>query len=577
MSWIVCHAQHEMNDELQIFQDLKMLHVSDFKFYMSQDERFVNDRLFYDNNDYLIILDGVLLNKNELFNEYKVETLEELMTKLYEQYHDDFIKMLRGPFTGVIFEKKLNKLIAFCNQTGDAPIFYFNNECNLIISTNFNDIATYLNYNKIQYHFGEQAAIYMLSFGYLIDEHTFIDEVFRLRPGRLLVFEGNCLVERVYHFFINDQFLDITMDEAIEQIDAEFKKAIKRCFTKDLEYGYTHHLVDMSGGLDSRMVNWVARSMGYKNITNISYSQSGSEEQIYAISASAQLGNKLIYKPLDDLTFLFDIEEILIKNFGLASYEGITGGNHLLKSLNMGLFGLEHTGQLGDVVVGSYVATAQHTVVDIRPELELHKVDNRFLNERFGNIYSNQEIFKFCTRGMQGILSSHCTRRNYTEVVSPFIDVDFLSLCFSIPLAYRVNHRLYFAWIQKKYPDALKVPSTRAKLATQFDRSMNLLKLVYHRLMYELKIRLKEVGVIKTFRAPYNSMNPFRYWYTTRPELQCFLNQYYDETMELIGENIKIKQNIQVAFQDTNFHKKLAAITVLGMYKLHFRKEKLDE
>ena len=66
------------------------------------------------------------------------------------------------------------------------------------------------------------------------------------------------------------------------------------------------------------------------------------------------LNHEYMFKYLDDKKFLYDIEEITEKNFCAATYFGITGGNQLLKSLNMGIFGLEHTGQIGDAILSTF-------------------------------------------------------------------------------------------------------------------------------------------------------------------------------------------------------------------------------
>lgn len=567
MSWTVYKGKSESQIEMGRPDEMDAIHVAGLNFYLSKKSRFEKDKLFYDYDQFLIVLDGVLLNKLELYAEYKVNTMNDLFLHLYEEYKTLLVQRLRGPFSGVIFEKTQNKLTAFCNQTGDTHIFYFYNKEHFILSTNFNDIVKYLKNNRIEYHFGEQAVKYMLTYGYLIDENTFITEVYRLRPGRLLVFYGNSIMEEIYHRFSNIRCLDITIDQAIELLDEGFKEAVKRCFDKDLEYGYTHHLADMSGGLDSRMVNWVARSLGYTNITNLSYSQSGTNEQKFACKASNALKNKLIFKQLDDISFLYEIEEILLKNYGMASYPGITGGNQLLGSINMNLFGLEHTGQLGDVVIGSYVSELYHTLPD---EKSYRMSDKLSFEVKDLKNFPNQELYIFYTRGMEAILSTHSIRRDYTIAVSPFIDVDFLELCFSIPLEYRVNHRLYYAWVKKKYPEALKIKSTTLKSETKAERALIFLKLAYHRLKYESNVRLYNLRIKKEFKAPYNNMNPFKYWYATNPDLRLFIDHYYNNSIQLIEGDSKIRQDIVTVFENGNISEKFAALTVLGMYKLHF-------
>ena len=132
-----------------------------------------------------------------------------------------------------------------------------------------------------------------------------------------------------------------------------FEKAVKKEFEKDKKDGYKH-LVDLSGGLDSRMVSWVANDMGYKEQLNISYCKEGYYDEKISKEIAKYLNHEYIFKYLDDKKFLYDIEEITDKNFCAATYFGITGGNRLLKSLNMKIFGLEHTGQLGDALLSTY-------------------------------------------------------------------------------------------------------------------------------------------------------------------------------------------------------------------------------
>ena len=48
-----------------------------------------------------------------------------------------------------------------------------------------------------------------------------------------------------------------------------------------------------------------------------------------------------------------------------------------------------------------------------------------------------------------------------------FIDPEFIDICFSIPKCLRIYNRLYWTWINKKYPMAGKIQSTR-KQRTRF-------------------------------------------------------------------------------------------------------------
>lgn len=52
----------------------------------------------------------------------------------------------------------------------------------------------------------------------------------------------------------------------------------------------------MSGGLDSRMVNCVAKKLGYDAVTNLCFAKNNSVEHQYSYAVSMQFGNEFIFK-----------------------------------------------------------------------------------------------------------------------------------------------------------------------------------------------------------------------------------------------------------------------------------------
>ncbi len=357
------------------------------------------------------------------------------------------------------------------------------------------------------------------------------------------------------------------MDEAVEMLDVGFQKAVKRCFDKDIEYGYTHHLCDMSGGLDSRMTTWVARELGYTDITNISYAKANSDEEKCARSAATYLGNEFIFKQLDDLHFFYDIESIIKMNYGSAMYEGSTGANRLLSDLNFSKFGLEYTGQLGDVIIGSYCHDPTQNSI-IAPG-KISSSDLILPIITCASQYGNHEMFAMYYRGFLGILSSHFIRRYYTEVVSPFIDPDFMQLCFSIPLQYRCNHKLYWAWLQKKYLAAASVMTTTHKPEKQGVTIRDIgRKVVGPHKRTVIKV-LRRMGM-HSLISPVNSMNPMDYWYGTNIDLRNFIDKYFQEHIGNLSDYPTTMNAVQKLFNGERATDKLLALTVLGAYWTYF-------
>lgn len=509
--------------------------------------RFEHDHLNENNEAYAIVVDGLILNHQGPLDPYQSK---------------DFFKAFSGPFTGLYYDKMAQEAVIFTNQTGDSAVFYYLSDTLQAFSSNFNLLLDFLKQQQLPIHLDEKAAHWMLTFGYLIDEATFVQEIKRLRAGKALVLEQGKWNEQRYHLFDSNQ-LKITEDEAIERIDVLFRQAVKRCFDKDLEYDYTQHLVDMSAGMDSRMVNCVAKAMGYGPITNISYSQTGSEEERLSKQASKLFGNEMIFEPLDDHEFIYDIDDLLKGNFGTYLYTGITGGARLLSKLDFSQFGVEQTGQLGDIAIGTFVKT-DSIVVDPEAVRLSHRLPLQFdpNPERF----ENQDLYSLYTRGFMGAMSSWFIRKQYTFALSPFTDVDFMGFCYALPIAMRRGHNLYWKWVKRYYPEALNVPTSRKHVpVTTVQKAVDLASRAFHKGQKISRKKLFKAGLVPSRISPISSMNPYEYWYDTDPKMRAFFDTYYKDHIDLLSDKPELRRDVETLFHSDVMLEKLMALTVLGM------------
>lgn len=545
-----------MNDWLACFKD-KSLTINEFG-----ECRFQHDHLLVDTDTQTVVVDGLILNQRELFDQYQTNDFLQLVLKMRQADQETFFNDFRGPFTGLFFDKNTGKAVVFTNQTGDSAVFYYLSDDIQIFSSNFSILLNYLKENQIVVSLDEKASHWMLTFGYLIDDASFASEIKRLRAGKALYLDNGVWKERRYHKF-RSKDLQITEDEAIINIDELFRQAVKRCFDKDLEYGYKHHLADMSAGMDSRMVNCVAKSLGYGPITNISYSQTGSEEEKLSKKASAMFGNKMIFNALDAHEFIYDIDDLLQGNFGTYLYTGITGGARLLSSLDFSEFGAEQTGQLGDIAIGTFVKTDDNTVNPDAVRLS-HKLPLQF--DPNPEQFENLDLYSLYTRGFMGAMSSWFIRKHYTFALSPFIDVDFMEFCYALPVAMRKGHNLYWKWVKKYYPEALQVPTSRRPVPTA-------LKLYRKGLKAWRKVFFK-IGLAKSRVRSDSSMNPYEYWYDTDSKMRAFFDDYYKENIGLLSTNAKLSKDVETLFASPVVLEKTMALTVLGMAKMIYSSPK---
>lgn len=545
-----------MNDWLACFKD-KSLIINEFGVC-----RFQHDHLLADTDTETVVVDGLILNQKELFDQYQTNDFLQLVLKMRQADQETFFNDFRGPFTGLFFDKNTGKAVVFTNQTGDSAVFYYLSDDIQIFSSNFSILLNYLKENQIVVSLDEKASHWMLTFGYLIDDASFASEIKRLRAGKALYLDNGVWKERRYHKF-RSKDLQITEDEAIINIDELFRQAVKRCFDKDLEYGYKHHLADMSAGMDSRMVNCVAKSLGYGPITNISYSQTGSEEEKLSKKASAMFGNKMIFNDLDAHEFIYDIDNLLQGNFGTYLYTGITGGARLLSSLDFSEFGAEQTGQLGDIAIGTFVKTDDNTVNPDAVRLS-HKLPLQF--DPNPEQLENLDLYSLYTRGFMGAMSSWFIRKHYTFALSPFIDVDFMEFCYALPVAMRKGHNLYWKWVKKYYPEALQVPTSRRPVST-FSK-------LYRKGLKAWRKVFFKIGLAKSRVRSDSSMNPYEYWYDTDPKMRAFFDDYYKENIGLLSTNAKSSKDVETLFASPIVLEKIMALTVLGMAKMIYSSPK---
>lgn len=526
--------------------------------------KFENDKIFISNNSYLVILDGIIFNNNKLIKKYSRKDWYETVIYMYETHGEEFYNDFRGSFNGVIVDKKNKKLISFTNQIGDRTVFYHENDESVIISSNFNYIVDLLKNNKIRYKLDETYVKYMLTFGFMLDETTCIKNVKRLLPGHYLKYQGNEIRVKKYFEFKNDE-ISITEDEALKRINEAFINALKLEINKDKEYGYKS-IMDISGGLDSRTVNYVSKKIGYKNILNISYSQMDSYEEKVTRQLVKDLGFDYLFKALDNASFIYEIDDIIEKNYGLTIFSGFTGGKQTLEALNLDNIGIQHTGLLGDMNDGSFSSVSYHEKPYFEEKYRFSRLlEKSILDSKVLEKYKTHELFCFYTRGLLGGLGTHLIRQNYVETYSPFEDVDFLNITFQLPLDMRING-IFKKWLIKYYPEATKIvyDHTMCKI-TDSDIKIKLRKVLIY-----LPRKIKRLLGAKNSQKSHESMNPYEYWYRNNKELRQFIDLYYNENINQLDEYDELKRLNEEMYLNGNMIDKMLMMTVLGTIKRYF-------
>lgn len=524
--------------------------------------KFENDKVFFEDQDCILILDGVILNKRELIidNDWCMT-----LKKLYFSNGKEFFKVLRGCFSGAVYNKKSEEWLVFTDQLGQKFIYYYYDGCRFSCSSMIGEVYKVLKQNNIDYNLDDKAPYMLLSYGFMLDNYTLCREIKKIRPGSYIIISQNGLREYSYYQLDNEPNYRRTEAETIAEIDRLFSQAVNRQYKKDDEYGYKH-VCALSGGLDCRMTTFVSNELGFKSQLNITFSESDYYDDFLPKQMSRDLKHEWIFKPLDNGLWLFDVDKITQVTGGNVLYYGLAHSDSLYRYLDFSSLGMVHSGQLGDIVIGS--KTKSHKERYAFGDGAYSKKYTKYLEDAIVNNFPNHEIGCWYTRYLNGANNGLQNIYNYTETCSPFMDLDFLEFCLSIPSELRYNHKLYRKWVILKHPQAANYvwETTGAKLNEPtidiLGKSIPISQIVrkaYLKIMITLGIKSTETLA---------SMNPLKKYIANNKDLSDYYQSYF-QYLDLIKDE-KLRSIIKEIKKNGTAVEINQAVSLLSALKVFF-------
>ena len=203
-------------------------------------------------------------------------------------------------------------------------------------------------------------------------------------------------------------------------------------------------------------------------------------------------------------------------------YYGLAHNGSFLENLNLEKYGIIHSGQLGDVIFGTWYESPN-------PQAQFHLGNGAYsctYLDKISNIsiekFDNQEISKFYHRGFCGTNNGQLIDMIYSETCSPFMDWDLMNKVLHIPANYRYNHKLYKKWIITKYPKAADYiwETIKASIKEPMINIANR-RIPIRILPWKIFDLLKN----KIGKQPTNKhMNPIGYYFASNKDLEVFIN-----------------------------------------------------
>jgi asparagine synthase (glutamine-hydrolysing) len=527
-------------------------------------DKFLDDRVLYEDNDLIIGFEGIFFNKE---TKKSFDTIKEW----YIKKGIDLVEDIKGQFCGFIYDKKLDKLYIYNDHLSTKALYIFKNDEVFIFASELKVITKLLFDLSIKKELDYDAVYSMLTFGYMLEDITYEKSTKKLKYATILEIDKNFKrTDKHYFKFEKKENFDISKDEIIESIDNLLLKSVAECWQKDDEYNYQHYSF-LSGGLDSRVNLFLAKELGYKDVLTMTFSQSKSSDATIAEKISNKENFKHLFYSLDNGKFLEkNLERYILANDGLAILSGSASGYDLLSTLSHKNFGALHTGQIGDLLFGSYVKNnfiVQTAMISNKVDL-LNKIS--FI-EKYNNEYNNNsEIFGYEERVINGTFNGDRTASHFTDMLSPFYSKDLINFCLSIPNTYKKDEAIYLDWFNSKHKNISNYIWESAGIKPK--------NIAYVKIAKQVK-RYKN-GLLRRMNFNINDMNPFDIWLRENTNILKNLDAIFNQNINLV-KNKALKDlledmfNTDIKYNHYGRNNQFLVITVLLGYVLHFEDSKL--
>lgn len=548
---------------------IENLEYNDIKIQRRTIKKFLNDKIFYQNKDYLIVTEGVIFNKFKLIKKYQKENFKDTIIEMYNKNGNIFFNEFRGSFSGILLDKIKKEIYIFTDQIGEKKIFYYRDKEECIISSDFFDLIKILKLNKKIYSLNKLAVYSFFTHGSIIENLTYLNEVKTLRGGEYIYIGEKKFESNRYHFLKTDDFFKKNENKIIEDLDNLFNRAISSQIEKNKEYSY-ENLAPLSAGYDSRMTNIVLKNF-CKNVLNTTYSQNEYYDDFIPKLIANDLRNHWIFKSLNNGLSLFLFKKAINISYGSVLSYPICQLLDLYSNLNLEKVGVIHTGMFGECLAGDECNNTEPPYRSIRFKKKFKDLYSKFSKE----MYDSLEIANYYNGSfIDTHMGSPKVFQEWTESFSPFYDVDFLEYTLKIPKKFRINHYIYDKWIIKKYPQLKKYKVNGKKIGDKYINILGHFIPLSNFYKIGLNYFLKKIKLKKSDIETQNHMNPLDYWYNNNNELKNFLDTTFSKHIIFLNGIEDIKKDCEELYYLGNTIEKDIALTfVLSYYNLFKRKE----
>lgn len=535
------------------------LYFEDFKIKRLSVDKFAKDKVFYNDADVIIVVEGVIYNFNELSAQYGIHDRGLLLKTMYStlSVHEVLIQ-LNGYYSGVIFDKREKRLFLLTDRITYKPVWYAQMEGTLFFSSDIHWLYMTVIENTGSLKMDRDGIYCLLNYGYMLGDITPVQGVRKLLAGNYAECINETVKLNLYYTVPDAKEESLTSSQEynkyLEKIDNAFVQAVKNVYSKDDEYGYSH-CITLSGGLDSRLVLLTALRLGYNSLC-LTMGESGCADIRIASKICHDYKLEHLIYELDNGVFLCDIDHAIEANGATILYPGFAHTYRMKSLINFSGFGSIHSGDLGDLVLGGSLV-GNEKKIDITSAMYgsnyLDGFSGKFKNDELTR-YTDSFHFNYYNRGLNSAGNGCFAAHFYTECSSPFIDKSLCDLMFSVPRDLIKEHKIYFDYMSKYLPEACNYIWEH----TGCKPGAGKIKRYIVRWKQRIKFRIFKQTV---------SMNPFEKWYRENPTIKQYFDEIFNDSDEIKKGDIELYNDLCTRFHSSRVMDKSLACFVVAFIK----------
>lgn len=219
-----------------------------------------NQPMFSKSSKFILLFNGEIYNYLSLKNEIKKTSYFQKYIKVFQTLSDtevllccfeiygvkETIKKLEGMYAIAVYDIEKKKIYLIRDKAGEKPLYYCQREDKFVFSSDILAISNYLN-NQI---ISQQSVNQFLDFGFISNENSIYENIFKLLPNSILEFDINNNSHKVIscneeNFQKHNSNINHPNGNLLEIL----KKNLINYIQSDVPYG-----IYLSGGIDSSLI-----------------------------------------------------------------------------------------------------------------------------------------------------------------------------------------------------------------------------------------------------------------------------------------------------------------------------------